>query len=320
MFYGLQLHNETPDSSHTLLSIYSINAQESKTQIIKVNAAGEGYCDVTLGRTGRVLMNPQLARQDSNEDQWFRTVLGHNVRLAYPGEDLLRSAYIESEAAFLPPAFVSALYTDLINTTALTDGICRVMEFVCPEVYAANAFSSHGECMERMESLPVSTKNKHGLDTVDGNSTGCRHMHASLALQSPAIHCPHLSFTPMEDKDGKVECSASNDFSQEDFFSRSDFNLFERVAVEADVNTSTLFEPLLESNVTDCPTGSIIEPEAWQRAAILPSNFFCRSFLESQDALGNQNSLYWGALVLIMIVVHFLAMACMRLRATVPVK
>lgn len=303
----------------TLLSIYFLNTQESKTQIIKVNDAGEGYCDVTLGRTGRVLMNPQLARQDSNEDQWFRTVLGHNVRLAYHPKDL-RSVHIESEAAFLPPAFVSALYTDLINATALADGTCRVMEFVCPEVYSTNAFSSHGDCMERMDSLPISTKNKHGLDTIDGNSTGCRHMHASLAVQSPEMNCPHLSYIPMEDKDGKVECNESNDFSQEDFFSRSDFNLFERVAIEADVNASTLFEPLLESNLTECTTGLIIEPEAWQRAAILPSNFFCRSFLESQDALGDKNSLYWGALVLYMIVVHFLAMACMRLRATVPVK
>lgn len=259
-------------------------------------------------------MNPMFTRGGWDEAPWLRLVLGRRVRFGLT--DDLRSLNVETEDLFIPPPFMTAIYTEYANSTALAGGTCQVMEKVCPEVYRANGFSGQDDCIKHMDSLPVATKNSHGLYTVEGNSSGCRHLHASLAVRSPEIHCAHLSFTPMEDKDGEVKCSESNDFSHAEFFSPLDLHRFQTVALEAGMNASASFEPVLDTtNLAECTTGSILEPEALQGANILPSNYFCDSFLESQDAMGDMNNSYWAALVSFAVIFQILSVACMRLRA-----
>lgn len=260
-------------------------------------------------------MNPTFTRGEWDRTLWLRLVLGRRVRFNLT-EDL-RSLHIELEDLFIPPPFITALYIDYANSTSLVNGTCRVMEDVCPEVYKANGFSDQGDCIKRMDSLPVATKNSRGLYTVEGNSSGCRHLHASLAVRSPETHCAHLSFTPMDDPDGKVKCSVSEDLSNEDFFSPLDMHLFQAVALETGMNASSSFELVVEDtkNLAECRARSFLDPGGLQSANIFPSNYFCESFLDSQDALGDRNGSYWAALASFLIFFQLLSVVCMRLRA-----
>jgi hypothetical protein len=267
---------------------------------------------VTWATAEQALVNPTFVRQDPEEALWFRAVVGRNALLTFP-EDL-GSVFVEKQAIILPPVFITAIYTEYTNSTAMADSACRVMEDVCPEVWVVNGFTSQGDCIRQMDSLPVATMNIHGYNTVDGNSTGCRHLHASLAVPAPEVHCPHLSYIPMEDQNGKVKCSESNDFRQEDFFSPSDINLFERAALDFTVNASAMFDRVLETDLAECME-SIVETEALEAANIFPSDYFCETFLDSQGALGDQNTTYWMVLVSFGIVLQCLSPIIMRLRA-----
>eukprot|EP01083_Nonionella_stella_P037208 101435_1 len=89
----------------------------------------------------------------------------------------------------------------------------------------------------------MSIINNHGLVTFDGNSTGCRILHANLARKkNPTQHCPHISFRPKADPMGRIKCSASSNFDVGDFFTQSDMNLFERRSIEYGIDPLTFFK------------------------------------------------------------------------------
>ena len=63
------------------------------------------------------------------------------------------------------------------------------------------------ECRDQLAALPIAD----GDDLyVDGNSQGCRNLHAFLAVQTPEQHCPHISLSPLEDPDGKIKCQETS--------------------------------------------------------------------------------------------------------------
>ena len=133
------------------------------------------------------------------------------------------------------------IYDTKFNSAYTSLSTCRVLQDKCPSVWAANEFVDEFNCVEKLETLPKTTVNSGGLRVVDGNSTGCRNLHASMAYVRPEIHCERLSFIPMEDSNGKTKCSESNDFFQEDFFSEKDLAHFQRTALENGLDSESLF-------------------------------------------------------------------------------
>lgn len=172
-------------------------------------------------------INSNFRSHALDDDEFIHFVLGEKLEVVYP--DDLSTFTIQKESVYLPPNFFDFVYENS-QSLAMSSSVCSVHEFACPQEYAYNGYTDVLDCVEKMESLPFTTTNTAGINTVDSNSTGCRQLHSSMAAVSPEIHCPHLSFVPMEDTNGKTKCSVSSDFAFEDYFSQEDFVLFQRTA------------------------------------------------------------------------------------------
>lgn len=56
---------------------------------------------------------------------------------------------------------------------------------------------------------------------IDGNSQGCRYLHAVFALKNP-FHCAHVSLIPAVDPDGDYICHWSAELSPEEMFTQTE--------------------------------------------------------------------------------------------------
>lgn len=71
-----------------------------------------------------------------------------------------------------------------------------------------------------VESLP---REEDGY--IDDRAQGCRWVH-SVFSKEKNIHCPHISFIPMEDIDGKTKCQSSAFKPYESLFSEAELDFF----------------------------------------------------------------------------------------------
>ena len=93
----------------------------------------------------------------------------------------------------------------------------ETMQEACADVYAQNGNPSIEECLDKMADLPVASDNFY----VDGNDAGCRKLHAVFAGFNDE-HCPHLSFIPIEDVNGKIKCQTSQNLQVADYFTEAE--------------------------------------------------------------------------------------------------
>ena len=222
------------------------------------------------------------------------------------------SITILTEDLFLPPEFMTNVFASKANAVSMAASSCRTHEAFCPMEYAANAYRDRLDCIEKLHSLSVTTINTHELSVVDGNSSGCRFLHSTLAALRPEVHCPHVSCIPIKDIHNETKCSKSNDYAQEGFFSEDDFFLFEQAARAAGLNATTYYKEMESTDdLRQCVAGELVAPAAVQR--ILPKNIFCYSYLDAQNATGNNNTTYW--VVLLSFWVGLRALSLWRLRS-----
>ena len=107
---------------------------------------------------------------------------------------------------------------DLIFKTEETRNfICDVSE-ACKET---NVGISKEECLEQLDQLPLVTNGSY----IDGNTIGCRARHAAFAEDNPD-HCPHISFEPQADSNGKMKCQESDNINPLDLFDEVDLEDF----------------------------------------------------------------------------------------------
>lgn len=128
------------------------------------------------------LFNVTTQAYDINEDGMRYTdyfVFNPNtsrVRLDYTKEDPIGARIFQ-------------VNTDAINSTTL----CQLTFFACgrtPENFAATGFTSFEDCIQLMESLK-SQKSKCPHAFLS-NTTNCRALHATSAIQDPDVHCSHV--------------------------------------------------------------------------------------------------------------------------------
>lgn len=111
------------------------------------------------------------------------------------------------------------LFEDVWNTNEIRDFICDVSEQEsCSEV---NVGMSHRDCVQKLEELPGLSNN----GSFDGNSYGCRAMHAVFAAKN-SHHCAHLSFEPQEDASGQIKCQKPSGKKSLDYFDAEDLEDF----------------------------------------------------------------------------------------------
>ena len=80
---------------------------------------------------------------------------------------------------------------------------------------------------------------------IDGNSAGCRILHATLAALNPKMHCAHLSLVPMADPLGRVKCSRSSRINATDLFDEADMENFHnfKTAIGVDTTLGSVADP-----------------------------------------------------------------------------
>ena len=289
---------------------------EDSKMSLHINEVGPDFCDLTYSEIDRGQVNPAFVKRDRGE-VWLGTVWGRRARLSYDPDDLASTVIVDTEDIYANPEFFNFFDAEdsVLNATGLAVGSCGVMASSCPRVAVANEFQGVSDCIAQMESLPLMTVNEPGLRVVDGNSTICRSLHGSLAALNPEAHCEHISFKPLEDSDGKVKCSISDDLDQKDFFSDKDFRQFQSVAELNDLDPDKQLIAWDETTKPEC-AALFLDETALTAARLLPDGFACQTLLERQKATGEDNAIYWGALAIIWFVFFFVEKVLLYFKAT----
>ena len=129
--------------------------------------------------------------------------------------------YIKKINVYYEVGFLDFYFDKFLNTPQTRDFVCNVMDNVC----GFDKDTASGDCPERLEALPTLTNSSY----VDGNSQGCRALHAVFADTNPTNHCPHLSFDPTPDPFGNVKCQKSKIMDPLDMFDQdaiAEFQVF----------------------------------------------------------------------------------------------
>jgi hypothetical protein len=223
------------------------------------------------------------------------------VNVTFPPDDIDAEKAETDITMHLPPPVIDHFYTKMLNSTKMAERTCDVMKNYCPDVYAFNGFTSSNrqgrqDCIHQMDALPLAEPNDSGINTIDSNTTGCRHLHANLATLDPELHCPHLSIKPLADIRGNTKCSVSAHYNNSELFTDDDFFLFERVARDSNVDPSTLLQPNVPLDELRTCDGDQSDYSYVLNDVDLPSTFVCKNYLAFQLASGDFNALYWTIL------------------------
>jgi hypothetical protein len=223
------------------------------------------------------------------------------------------SVSVVTHDVYLPSVFFEVVAADQFNSTSAAIDTCVALETVCPATFEYNNFETREECVSRMITLPPTTTNERGLPTGDGNSTICRNFHSSLARRSPSLHCSHIYFSPQNDTDGKVKFSGEGENNApEDYFTKEDFALFTRTAGAFGLNaTAEVRTRVTTQDMGTCEFGDISE-NVLIGSQDLPSTYLCAKYLESQDATGSNDALYWAILIAMFVFFRLLALYVLR--------
>jgi len=126
--------------------------------------------------------------------------------------------------------FMRYSFDALFNNHFAKKFICTVLRENCSSVWSANVdkdyFTDHASCVAKLDALPTTDGVLH---YVDGNSLGCRLLHAELA-RSNDHHCAHISFLPMEDPHGRIKCQESAGILPSILFASDELDLIKAFA------------------------------------------------------------------------------------------
>ncbi|KAL3906011.1 MAG: hypothetical protein SGILL_009449, partial [Bacillariaceae sp.] len=151
--------------------------------------------------------NPNFAR----EATFIRTTM-LKMTLSYD------ESYFKKVGVFLTPEYLDFVFGNILNTEQTRRYICGISEG-CEET---NVGVTTDTCLQELEALPI-TEGEGSY--FDGNSFGCRALHAVFASTNN-VRCPRISFVPQEDPNGKIKCQKSSNTSVYDFFDQQDIDDF----------------------------------------------------------------------------------------------
>ena len=74
---------------------------------------------------------------------------------------------------------------------------------------------------------------------LDGKSQGCRALHHAVFASVNAQHCPHLSFAPQFDVNGKIKCQTVGNIQPQDLFTADELAKFVAIELAAGIDPTT---------------------------------------------------------------------------------
>jgi len=144
---------------------------------------------------------------------------------------------VQKVNVFSSPAIGEALWGQWLNTEGVKDFVCDTMEANCQSTYQMNNLTPQ-LCRETYDALPAT--DIEGGGGVATNSKGCRAMHATFAAQNKD-HCPHLSYIPETDINGKIKCQEGTKTSKpSDLFTTFELDLVKDFAIQKGFSPDTL--------------------------------------------------------------------------------
>jgi hypothetical protein len=126
---------------------------------------------------------------------------------------------IDEAHIFLTDDLLALFFDGFLNSENTRNFVCGVREGTCGSYIEEDPPM---DCAGALASLPIATNDVY----VDGNSQGCRALHGIFAETNPQKHCPHLSFSPQADSDGKLKCQDSEGIKVTELFSEEDLGAF----------------------------------------------------------------------------------------------
>merc|ERR1711862_399390 len=88
-------------------------------------------------------------------------------------------------------------------------------------------------CLKKYNRLPLyhtGMDNGEEISFIDGNSKGCRALHAYFATTNKD-HCPHVSFEAEVDVNGFVKCDKSKKVMPSDLFTPAQLGMFKAASL-----------------------------------------------------------------------------------------
>jgi len=129
-----------------------------------------------------------------------------------------RYRYIKAVHVYYPRDFLTIFFDYVLNSANTRMYICTIIEGACSPY-----ISSTSDCVQSLAAMPTVDSNGH----VEGLSQGCRALHAVFAEKN-IKHCPHISFTPMQDEHGRTKCQTTGSILASDLFTSDEFTLYEK--------------------------------------------------------------------------------------------
>ncbi len=135
----------------------------------------------------------------------------------------VKKRYIPKIHVFYTEDYVNLLFGTLFDTAETRAYICDVYEgSTC-----ASQLDPPTDCVTQLGNLDQTGT----AGRVDGNSVGCRMLHALLA-EFRSVHCPHISFEPLADFQNQIKCQTEGSLTVLDLFTPEDLKAYEEYAAE----------------------------------------------------------------------------------------
>ncbi|CAB9514774.1 Putative white-brown complex homolog protein 30 [Seminavis robusta] len=273
----------------------------------------ENQCSFVYTALQQASLNQKYRRDEYNDESYGHFFLGSKFSFTYA--DDLQSTWVSRLDVFTPQALYEDFIEPQVDPTKVSSEICQTMQNFCPSTWENNGFAAQDDCISKMSQLPTTTVNSRGQTVLDGNSTGCRTLHTALVLKD-RNHCSHLSFIPEEDPNGNTKCSESYNRHADDLFTPEVYAKFMMAAEDLGFNATDIngaIRTVKEKETCRQPTDPI--EEASFRHLPLPTNYFCAQYLQSQDAAGSNDTVYWIVLVSMLVFLRFASLVALKSRA-----
>jgi hypothetical protein len=283
--------------------------QIGKGNAISVNKISESLCDTTVTSFTRIRLQPFLAKSGYS-DGWVQFVVAQRYLYSYTKD--LDSVIITEHNVLFPPGAIRAAFEGL-DQNKVVSHVCGILNDHCSEVMSFNGFRDVTECIDHMQTLPHVSQDSHNQTVWDGNTTMCRLLHSQLVLKNPDLHCPHISYFPKEDTDGNTKCSESYNFTDDQYFTEADLTLVSQVSTHfglAPEANGTFY--VSDSESQKCSNNAAITEESLLGLDVFPDDIFCAFYLDRQNATGNNNGVYWLALVVFFVCFRILGLVLLR--------
>ena len=139
--------------------------------------------------------------------------------------------YISRIHVFFSEALLGTIFNDYLNSDPTRQFVCDTMK---GPTCAGIIDNTPANCLATLQALPMAQEGLH----VDGKSQGCRALHAVFAAVND-VHCPHLSFTPLQDVNGKIKCQTVGNIQPQDLFTAAEITKFFDIGLAAGIDPTT---------------------------------------------------------------------------------